>query len=184
MDGERYSRGARMQMDRRIEMARGHVTVDLEALRRELRRAKKEERPERLPSLREAVGVLFQEINALRHAKWSDAQIAEWLRKRGLEISPGTLAQYIRVARRTMADTGGEHQPKHAPNAIPNEEPSIVGARHAARGVRKAEPEGDQATNASKESTAAKPARPSEPTTTRMPNAATAIPKRRVNDDA
>jgi IS30 family transposase len=77
------------------------VTADLEEIREALRNAKSAERPKRKPSLREAVQTLLPEIEDLRKAKWSDADIAEWFGKRGLNISAGTLAQYIREARKS-----------------------------------------------------------------------------------
>ena len=82
------------------------VTADLEEIREALRNAKSAERPKKKPSLREAVQTLLPEIEDLRKAKWSDADIAEWFGKRGLNISAGTLAQYIREARKSGPQRG------------------------------------------------------------------------------
>lgn len=80
------------------------VTADLEEIREAMRKAKADERPNRITSLRQAVSMLLPEIEDLRKAKWSDAEIAEWMGKRGLNISAGTLAQYVRESRKLPAE--------------------------------------------------------------------------------
>lgn len=83
------------------------VTADLEEIREAMRKAKSDERPKRITSLRQAVSVLLPEIEDLRKAKWSDAEISEWMGKRGLNISAGTLAQYVRESRKLPAERLG-----------------------------------------------------------------------------
>ena len=155
-------------------MVKKGVAVDLDALRHELREAGKGGPPNRIPSVREAIGVLLPEIESLRRDKWSDAAIAKWLGERGLEITPGTLGQYVREARRagaatppaTEADTRSRPSPK----------PATVKAAKPALNVVAASP--DMGSEAPKSEV-------SKPSPVRSPNAAAAIPaKKRVNDDA
>jgi hypothetical protein len=102
-------------------MATNGVHIDLEELRRALLRAKAEETPKRIPSLREVVCVLIPEIDSLRRAKWSDVQISEWFGKKGMRISAGTLAQYIREARRTLPATSGARESEYRAISKPSE---------------------------------------------------------------
>lgn len=165
------------------------VTVDLEALRQELRKAKEEERPNRIPSLREAVKVLLPEIDGLRRARWSDAQIAEWLGKRGVNISPGTLAQYMREARKNSPAVGSDVKPKRSAREIAGENPRAsangveVGPAYKPEtptsvGQAPVAAEADERPQRHPGSEAVHPG-------LRAPNPAAAIPaKRRVNDDA
>jgi hypothetical protein len=163
-------------------MAAKIVDVNVDTLRRELREARETERPNRVPNLREIVGALLPELEALRRTKWSDAQIVEWLAKRGLNISAGTLAQYLRQARvaprGTETDTKGVRRAERPAKPVPivSEEPEAKAEGKGTtppprtEGERKPEPS----------------AVPAVPAPTRTPNAAAAIPqgKRRVNDDA
>ena len=149
------------------------VTADLDEIREAMRNAKSAERPKRKPSLREAVHALLPEIEDLRKAKWSDADIAEWFGKRGMNISAGTLAQYVREARKSgptrsaVRSSNGSREkastpPKLADGVPPSSEP-------------KAEP---------KSAVNAVPVAGSDTKPNTVPNAAGATTKRRVNDDA
>ena len=165
------------------------VTVDLEALRQELRKAKEEERPNRVPSLREAVKVLLPEIDGLRRARWSDAQIAEWLGKRGLNISPGTLAQYMREARKSGPVAGSEAKPKRSAKEAMGDGPKASANDGEARTAHKPETPANTGRASAAAEIEEKPQHHPEPdgarTGLRAPNPAAAIPtKRRVNDDA
>lgn len=162
-------------------MARGTVAVDLEALRKDLQRAKDEERPERPTSLREAVGVLLPEIEGLRRAKWSDTQISEWLSKRGLAISPGTLAQYVREARKAADATGGDTKAKRSTKATGSDGPAAP--REEAATVAERKPE--TAPKVTKAAVDTKPPAADEKKAAHVPSLEGATPKsRRVNDDA
>lgn len=162
-------------------MARKGVAIDLDALRKEIQEAKENEKPNRAPSLREAIGILLPDIEGLRKAKWSDTQIAEWLGKRGLDISPGTLAQYVREARRNAAaasgDTKAKRQAKMAPSVTtaPAEAKPPVEAKPSSELTPKVEPKVSEKVPETASVTQARV----------IPNAAAAATtKRRVHDDA
>ena len=167
-------------------MTRRGVALDLEALRKELQVARENEKPNHVPSLRDAVGVLLPEIEALRRDKWTDVQIAEWLGKRSLVISPGTLAQYVREARRATAATDGDMKAKRPPKMVASNIPSVATSVERVKSAPKTEttPKVAKAVSATPPDT--KPETRIAPPATRTPNAAAAIPagKRRVQDDA
>ena len=167
-------------------MTRRGVALDLEALRKELQVARENEKPNHVPSLRDAVGVLLPEIEALRRDKWTDVQIAEWLGKRSLVISPGTLAQYVREARRATAATDGDTKAKRPAKIIANDTPGAIANVERVKPTPKAETTPKAAKAASATPPDTKPETRSAPPATRTPNAAAAIPagKRRVQDDA
>jgi hypothetical protein len=167
-------------------MTRRGVALDLEALRRELQEARENEKPNTVPSLRDAIGVLLPEIEGLRRAKWTDAQIAEWLGKRKLVISPGTLAQYIREARRAASATEGEAKPKRAAKLVSSTPPSVAPSSPPSVPPAKAARKTEHLAEVPKAVPDTKTETLSAPPATRTPNAAAAIPagKRRVQDDA
>ena len=157
------------------------LAIDLEEIRAQLRKAKDDERPNRAPSLREAVKSLLPEIEGLRKARWSDAQISEWLGKRGMEISPGTLAQYLREARKHAAESSTEHKPRK--NAKGSDEPAKAVTDTAPEGQTDIESFIGKKEPAAKSTTETK--KPAEQKTEFVPNVSAATTtKRRVNDDA
>lgn len=164
-------------------MAMKAVTANLEELRAAMIQAKAEDRPKRATSLREAIGTLLPEIEDLRKARWSDAEIAEWMGKRGMAISAGTLAQYVREARRTS----GERRPVRPTNGkgtssakVGTEAKASVDAGVPHDVAPKALPMAEGSKQPSATKNAGANASPSV-----KPNAAAAAStKRRVNDDA
>jgi len=147
-------------------MTTNGIHINLEDLRRALVRAKAEEIPKRIPSLREVVCVLIPEIDSLRRAKWSDVQISEWLGKKGMRISAGTLGQYIREARRTLPAISAKSKSEYEAILTPSERDT----KPLASLPKVAEPKAKQKT---------------ETRTAQIPSltGATSI-KRSVNDDA
>lgn len=76
------------------------MTVDyVEDLRTHLRQAAAERGPV-CRSLRDVVACLVRDLDEVRAVGWGYDAIAEGFTKRGLPISPGTLARYHRDARR------------------------------------------------------------------------------------
>ena len=163
-------------------MAMKAVTANLDEIREALKSARDTDRPRKAPSLREAVHTLLPEIEGLRKAKWSDAEISEWFGKRGMNISAGTLAQYVREARKSGNGRSAVRGTGRTSATVKDEaEAKTEGKASAAAGVP-AKVDANAETGAkAKEETSAKPnAVPHV-----VPNAAgAAATKRRVNDDA
>lgn len=93
---------------RRMKTMTGdQLSAEIERLKQKLRAARPGPRPGH--SKREAIGMLEGELREMREKGYTLAEVAEHLALLGLDISPGTLAAYLRNPHRTRTSDACRH---------------------------------------------------------------------------
>ena len=87
-------------------MSKAPATARIEDVRATLQSAAKSG-PSRRPTAFEAIATLYPEITALKAKRFTDAEILDLLKRKGLVMALGTFRQYYgRAARKANATTG------------------------------------------------------------------------------